>query len=261
VTTSKFNPVPHFCWLIAILLAIIAFLVLHVTNGDEVNSYISFASSLASLILAVVAIFYSMVSNDSISTSISSIQSLGSTVQKHADNFDNAATRFVAKVEEFTPHFSAIPSRIDAMSLDLQEKIQGIASYEKISGEQKPSASDGTSFFNRKVATGVNIATYMIAMSAKHNRSIDVRKLLPKDNVADYINGCLAVFEATSYKGVNIAVVNGSFNVLDTGEMVVERVIERASKKNDGIWKYVKHQIDLEFEIFASDQEADDDVE
>ena len=261
----KFNLVPHLCWLIAVLLAIIAFMVLRVTNGNEVNSYISFASSIASLILAVVAIFYSIVSNDSLSSSLSSIQNLGSVVREQTDNLDKSALEFTRKIEEFTPHFSIIPSRIDALGLDLQQKLESISLQDKESSiakdatiESKPIDNNGY-FFTGKVTMGVNVATYLIAISAKTDKSIDLSVIF-SDNIParNYVSGALAVIAATSHQGVKISLVNSSFVVTDFGSMNIEKVIERNSHKTDQSWVDVRRKVDSylnsEAEVTAKDQ-------
>lgn len=53
----------HALWTISILILIIASLLLGLPNGNLIGDYIAFSASIAPLVLAVVAIFYSIISN------------------------------------------------------------------------------------------------------------------------------------------------------------------------------------------------------
>lgn len=261
----KVNLVPHLCWLISILIAIIAFLILRVTNGNEVNSYISFASSIASLILAVVAIFYSIISNDSLSNNFESIRNLGSTVQKHTDNLDQAASKFVMKIEEFTPHFSEIPISIKALGDDIQQKLQGVILSDPpfknthAAGSQQ-NQENGVSFFNKRVTTGAVITLYIIAMSAKHNKSVTIADIFPeKIQLQNYVNGALSIIEATGFKGLNISLVSGSFAVVDIGDLNIDNIIDKAEQRSEPLWISIRKNAYSYFEIDQQDIPAGDD--
>jgi hypothetical protein len=57
----------HTFWIISLLLCTIAALIMTVPNGNVIRDYLSFASAISSIILAVIAIFFSMFSNQSFS--------------------------------------------------------------------------------------------------------------------------------------------------------------------------------------------------
>ncbi len=236
----RVNYLTHACWLIAVLIAVIAFLLLRITNGGEVNAYISFASSIASLILAIVAIFYSIVSNSSLSESLSSVKNIGTLLSGYTDKLNEAGERFSSKVDSISPHLSSIPSTLELMNDHLEQSLQGRSTSQTTSPVESAGLADDKGsgrYFEKAVTTGVNMAVYIVAKAHKEEIEIDLEEILKGPVLQNYVFGALSTLEATAYRGLSIALVKGSIAVFSPGELDSALVIKKAESRTDEVWK------------------------
>ena len=106
----------HAFWLITILIMIIAGLLLRAPSGDKIGDYIAFAASIASLVLAIVVIFYSMISNQGFSETVGSLKTLATTVHESANDIKLVSSDFVDKASEIFGELSEIRPEVRAIS-------------------------------------------------------------------------------------------------------------------------------------------------
>lgn len=195
----------HATWAIMVLVAIIVSQVLGTINGDKINDFISFASSLASLILAVVAIFYAMISNQSFSETIGSLKLSAASVEKAAErvcdvtgDLGRKSDQLTSQLADFSPALSRVSERLDQFSLP-----EG-GSDADVSGE----ASARQAAQNPET-NGVRVAIYAIYLSKRHTKPIILSRLfqdLPehKQSWTDYVAGYLAAVHLYEPLGIKL---------------------------------------------------------
>ncbi|HEY6331178.1 MAG TPA: hypothetical protein VI756_17760 [Blastocatellia bacterium] len=106
----------HAFWIIGDLVAIIIYLLVK-RFGDNGNvvTYVSFASTMASLILAVVAILYAFISNASLSQNITAINNAASDVSAQAKQLSEASTELTGKIEGIPPSIKSVETKVDLL--------------------------------------------------------------------------------------------------------------------------------------------------
>lgn len=111
----------HATWIIAVLTAIIAALLLRLPNGNSVGDYIAFAASIASLVLAVVAIGQSLIANQSLSTTVGSLNTASSNLERASENLEDISKGLETRFEEIAGEVARMPVAV----AQLEAKITG----------------------------------------------------------------------------------------------------------------------------------------
>ncbi len=89
----------HIGYIFAILLAVIVYLsVKDFSSNPELVDYISFASTVASLILALLAIIYSFVSNNALSKNIGIINEATTNLKENSDSLDRVSKVIIHEI-------------------------------------------------------------------------------------------------------------------------------------------------------------------
>lgn len=203
----------HFKYCVAIaLLIIVAIATERWSASEQFTTYLSNAATMTSLLLAVIAIFYSFVSNDSLSRSLGSITTISTEVQSarqqigqysemtkeaSAASSTNAAllretsqeaAATVSSLKETLGAISrqnetlqglvsALPTRID----QLETKVGDVA---KALGEKPPPAqpaaatsdisSRAVEHFLARATLSQNLLTYACALAASSKKQLDI---------------------------------------------------------------------------------------
>jgi hypothetical protein len=106
----------HAVWTIAMLLGIVAALLLMSPNGNAVGEYIAFATSIASLVLAVVAIGHALIANQSFSETVGSLKTSTDGVQAAAREICTVSVELSHQSERLIGEFSELPPAVRAIS-------------------------------------------------------------------------------------------------------------------------------------------------
>ena len=103
----------HVRYIVAILLAIIVLLVtVKWTKVTDLKDYVSFALTLSSLLLAVIAIFHNMISSSNFSDIVASLNSSSGQLKTSAQRIDESSERVLKEIKK-------IPSSIDDIKTEV----------------------------------------------------------------------------------------------------------------------------------------------
>lgn len=182
----------HAIWIIALLVAIVAWLLLGERDGKVINEYISFASSLASLILAVVAIFYAIVSTQSqsesvgaLNASVREIASAAGNISRTSAALEEKAESMIGEVRGIAPAFEDLRNRVNAASLDTA-----------------PKTPTGLSILDN-VSYGGKVGFYLVALSLQQSKGFNPYNVFENDAVwSNWIMGFLHAVRAWKPCGV-----------------------------------------------------------
>lgn len=194
----------HFIYVVSILVAIIvALTTVKLANNEQVVSYVSFALTLASILLAVVATVYAFVSNASLAQSIGGLHQAASDVRISAASLDRLASGLENKVGTFTERVEATHELVRSLSNPGSPEAQS---------QSKPASPSSTgsnaaiaSLVERSSSSG-RAALYAAAVSFRTGRSFNRAKLfelLGKGN-EDYYWGWLLALDAAKIVKITV---------------------------------------------------------
>jgi hypothetical protein len=198
----------HTFWIISILISIIAALIIIVPDGAIIRDYLSFASAISSIILAVIAIFYAIFSNQGFSEtvgllreSVERAESGSRALAKTSTSLETTVSNFTAEIADFRPRFDAIDTKLDH-GLALNRAID--APSEKNSG-------------NKSIVTGdvltpaLAISLYVILQMKKTGRDVNTKDIFPGENWKEYVAGCLSTISYLKPLGIDL-IRTGAFS-------------------------------------------------
>lgn len=135
------NDYLHYRYVIFILvLALVSIFSYYFCGNDELVKTISFAGTLASIILSVLAIFITVLSNDSLSSMIHKIHDLYEAIKDIPSTIDNSITSLTSSTRQlrdnmnelnaFLPELKAEMSKVDEHIKENNEAIKALSSQQ-----------------------------------------------------------------------------------------------------------------------------------
>ena len=122
-TQSRFNP--HVCWLIGVLLVAVVILIsVKWSNYPNFVDRMNFAASLASLLLAVLAIIYAFFSNDAIAGSVSKISQAAEALTGNNAKFEASLLELHSTLGK---RFDAVDDKVSRLAVAQQPAAPAIA--------------------------------------------------------------------------------------------------------------------------------------
>lgn len=197
----------HFSYIISILIAIIILLV-SIKWGQVPNlvDLISFALTITSLVLAILAIAYAVYSNNSFSSNISKLDSASETLVKTSDKISNVAGSFLEQIESIPLLLKSIETKTDTTqmligelskpqkSINANETIDNSISNDMLQGLIYKSSNSGLS------------ALYIIYKSYEKGKAFNLKSVCEICKLQyDYIYGflvCVISLDLFTYKEI-----------------------------------------------------------
>lgn len=237
----------HLIWVIGILIALIAGVLLYLPNGQALTSYVSFASSIASLILAVVAIFYSIISNQGFFQSIGALQNASHDMKAEAERIATDIVEFGKKSDELLGQISSVPGSVKEMSDTLNSRLDNITERRGVDGSEVI-ASESKLFNGKRGTVGTDVALYIIAKASKSDIQFELDEFLDDDIMNAYVSGVLTTIALSEPAGVKISFVKSQYGIEEVGKLDVDRLLRLGSSMRSPIAKQYVAKIDEYFE-------------
>lgn len=242
----------HVSYVIAILLAVIV-LLLTVKWGSipELVSYVSFALTGASLLLAIVAIAYSIYSGNSLTSVLSQLSGSSKQIGESSQNIAEVATELAKEVGRIPELIEGVGRRVEETHTLLLEYSERESQATTDTKAAPPTSSALETFLKRGSLLGT-LALYAFHRAYIKKAAFDLQKLcaaVPKLR-RDYTYGyVVASIAAGALKGRG---VKGIWNVTDFDETIAESLGDTLDSK---IEKLESSAIKEAF------QEAKDDID
>lgn len=221
----------HFIYIVSILIAIIVCLIsARVAENAQVVSYVSFALTLASILLAVVATVYAFVSNASLAQSIGGLHQATSDVRVSAVSLDRLASGLDQKFGTFAERVEATHDLVRSMSnpVPMETPPQGGGT-----GSARPVA-DFSELVERSSKSG-QAAMYAAAVAYRTGRSFNRAKLfelLGKGN-DDYYWGWLLALDAMGILDISQG-ADDTWSVVAYPEDLLDNILRVAADLEEG---------------------------
>jgi hypothetical protein len=167
----------HSVWMITVLLLVILVLVFRDPDSDRLGTIIGFAASAVSLVLALVAIGYSFVSNQSFSEVVGVLRSSTENIQTAAQNIVESSAALSGQSEVLVGHAEKMPTVVAELSAKLDEKV--FSQSNSVSSRVDDDVEKAKTGYSQS-RFGGQLALYAIAMAYKNESVIDPKAIFPE---------------------------------------------------------------------------------
>ncbi len=249
----KVHGVIHLWWIIAVLLAVIAGLIVRSPGGELMYNYTSFAAAIASILLAMVAIIYAFIANQSFSDTIVSMSKAGEEVGQHASTLRELATDFFRGIDNLSTAVQSFPDSVKTVSSEITQRLDLLAEKPRVTEGAKTPATDLAGDVNIdsiSIPVGCSIALYCMAMSKKHNKTFSTKELgIDSDYITGALLGCLSIISASQAFGSQVSRVGTNFFTRDMGRLPIGDVLRILDPEKSDLVKGLRESIDLYFSL------------
>lgn len=228
----------HAIWAITVLVAIIAWLLLGERDGNVINAYVSFASSIASLILAVVAIFYSVVSTQSQSEMIGSLKGSSDSLESAARNIDDTSAALNKRFEEVVGQVAMMPAAVEALSAKFDQRAAAATST-NLTGQED--TGDRTVKILGTLKWGGQVSLYLLAKAFSFDMPFNTAKVFKNrenDTVwQSILTGFVLAVHGFKPSGIKLEqiVVDSEvlYKVTSFGDIDAKKIVELTESENN----------------------------
>ena len=206
---------------IFIILELITYICVNNDKATEIVSYVSFASTISSLFLSVVAIIYAIVSNNK--------------GEAQYQKIDRASDRISTSVDRFSSLSESLSGNINSILTKLDE-IKNISNETKnaITQGNQQNSSTPTNEFVEKIIDGYikggsffgNLSLLACIYSKEHNRPFGTQEIIPE--FASYLYGYIIASSALGV--VRTRIENDRFIVDDYIMAIKDKLIDNINK-------------------------------
>jgi hypothetical protein len=193
-------------------------------------NYVSFATTITSLFLGVIAIFYSMISNQAFSETTGSLKESVNNIQIAAQNISETSSnlleqtgQMMGEISDLPPAFKEISAKIDALSVPQREAIEKTGKAGKVSAQPY--------LLQHSTIAAVVVSTYIIACAIRTEKRIVTAEIFAPLSEWDFIiAGVLHGLRAAAPLGLKLDFSKQEaslvFSVSDKGTMEWEEIIK-----------------------------------
>jgi ABC-type multidrug transport system fused ATPase/permease subunit len=244
----------HVRYIIGILLAIIVIL-LTVQWGSITNlvAYITFALTVTSIALALVAIIYSMYSNSTFGQNIGTLSAISGNVTETARQLTVITEDLNQKVTDMPSYFKNIEDKTEKSNVLLQKIFDEKVSLSEQSGKAGDSSlkisKEFVKAFLYKASFSGKLVMFISAISFKNNVPFDLNDIIAKGvtSAFDYMYGFLGALKALGLIefSYNKEPYIGKFKILSYDEHILGLIKDESYKTaKEGDKNYKKNETD-----------------
>lgn len=242
--TRESNWLVHLCWTVAFLLLAITALIVYEPDGATIRDYISFASAISSILLAVVAIFYSIVSNEGMSKILSSIGSSADRISQDSKDLSQITFNLSDKIQQLENNVASVPKQIGQFQENIYEKMNEILGRSTIEDSKD---IKGNTFFKGPVTLGLSISTYLILYAFKSTKEFIVKDVFKSEALGRYVEASLTVLKCTEYRGIILNREADKIVVNSIGDLDKYDLLTKFEKDDRTIWRNARNDIRIYF--------------
>jgi hypothetical protein len=176
----------HAFYVLLILVSIIIILVTVQWSAiPNLSEKLSFALTLASLILAALAIGYAVYSNTTISQSISTLNQVSNDVSETAKDISVAADNLSQVIEAIPTRLDSMEGKVDQTNILLQQYSEK-GDTQPLSEGEKSAASGIVDLFIDKIPPAGLLILYAYFLAYSQKKLFKLKELIPILNISDY---------------------------------------------------------------------------
>ena len=225
------NKVAHLLWTIVILVLAIVAMVVAKPNSSFLFSYVSFAAAISSILLAVITIIFTMISNRGFDATLSEIRTSASKVADETSRLGMATQGLSKEADDAIRRLSTLPTELTRMSGKLEKKIES-AMFSEGRNDISDQGPDKVKAGGKPV--GVVAGLYLIHLADKTSKSVVARDIFSESKyMEDYIIGFLDSFKYFNKCGTIIEKAAASFSVEELGNLDLAELAQSVEDQED----------------------------
>lgn len=229
----------HLTWTAVLLTAALAAMVVYAPTGEIVQSYTAFAATIAALVLAVVAIVYSMTSNQGLIQSLGAIQQSAVDVRSETEKLSSASQRFFGQANDMIDRLSGVPESVDQLKTDIGSKLETLVTSQIVE-ESGGQATDSHAIEPSGRSIASVIALYCVKRSFDRAIVVVPSKMFEDRYLAGFVLGYFQSMKEFRPCQVEIEGLSTEFLVKSLGTLNLDEFIDGVEKsKNEALRKYV----------------------
>lgn len=243
-----------------ILIELATYICLNNENKDDIVSYISFASTISSLFLSVVAIIYAIVSNNKGETQYYKIDKSTDTMLETADSISKTSDYLSQQIYKLVSEIGELKH----ISIKTQREVILNRAFYSNPSEENDSLKNGNvklelkSFLNTYILSGSflgNVALLACIYSYKKKQSFDLKSIFGESSsyCYGYIMSASAVGLLHAYSEDNFVKVDSVVSFIDDIEKrlvdFIDVTIENCSAEDKDILESLYKSIKTSFEV------------
>lgn len=233
-------------WVIGVLIMIVAAFAVVAPSGDVLQGYISFASAIASILLALVAIFYAFVSNQSVSNTLSELRGAATALSNETSRLRTASSGLSDEADQILRRLSSVPTALSEMSGELNRKIEDLAGQQTFRTTQANDPVPPNTFDPGGKPVSLVVSLYIIYLAYQNKNYINIDEIFKEPEykfMADYLSGFLEAMKYFNKYGVDVEGFAKQFAINNIGDLDLTALAERlraADKNSESINKLVQ---------------------
>ncbi len=250
----------HFLYITGILIAIIILLsTAKFGSNDNLIAYLSFALTVTSLFLSLLAIIYAYISNSTFGDTISSLNKSSIDISNNSKNLETITKTLDEKFEKLPQFLKALESKVDWTNAYLYDQYERSQTAPQEPLDQEISEDYIDNFINYSSTMGL-YALYAVYLSWKNKKPFTLKQLY--DNVEllsmEYTMGFLT--SVSSFGVFTRSDYSDKWTITDFNSRIAETITnaveERARKeKEDEKANYLETQI-KKLRIYFNEQKG-----
>lgn len=216
----------HAVWIIALLIFVNAWNLFLLPNGGQVAEFISFAASIASLVLAVVAIFYSFVTSRSSSENVGRLAISAQQTEEAARSLSSIAS----EISECTKNLEARLATMEPTIAEVSGRVTDVHSMLQASSSVGGPSTPDANIEGKRFGNGAVISIILIIRAYNSKKFFDTRKVFSSQMWQAFTAGYLQSIESSSLFGISLKSDEANFSVISLGELKVDDFESRFDK-------------------------------
>lgn len=200
----KLHGTVHLLWIITILVALLTGCFILLPNGALVRDYISFASSVSSIILAVVAIFYSIFSNSSFSEMVGSLQSSVERTQASSQLLTTSTSTMAELAEKISLDLSSLEPRFASVESKIEERLPP-SGLTQAPYQSNSDIKDQNGLLKVRGTIGIGVSLDVVKRMHETGKAFNSTKAFDTEIWQHYVAGCLALLGSLQPCGIVIS--------------------------------------------------------
>lgn len=241
----------HLAWIIVILLFALCAVTIYSPDGAIIKDYVSFAGSIASIILASIAIIYAFISNQGVADAAVQLVQSTKSAESASHRVEAGAAAIEGALDTLRKDFSNLAPTVEVISKKLEEANFPFAS----SSEQTSAVVEEQGTLPFGLSPGIDGTLYTLALSSKLGQpKVNFRSIFPAEDEfarawSDYCQGVATTLMGTRPCGISLAREKvgepgeTEFQVLDWGDTSPGSIIDSVTK-GEMIGRYARDVID-----------------
>lgn len=214
-------------------------------RGDVIRDYVSFAASVASLVLALVAIWQSFRSSEELGKTVGALSTSANDMRLAALEITDVTKSLVITSQELTGQLNYLPPAVQAIADKIDRLSPDKDAQPTIITDEPTSPEEFVLPKGKELSIGAIIGTYVLATSSVTGREINVPEALGGNSLAHYVNGFINAVYLFEPLGIKVARIGSAAYKTESVDLNLrDRLFSYMAKSTSSVPSKYKGKLD-----------------